>query len=77
VKNYEQIRFSILENPKNYAPLYLKCYHCQLKGHIAIHCDFFSHIKGNLISPIDIRLSQDEMHREEIKRLKKIREELN
>ena len=28
--------------------LYIQCYRCQGKGHIAINCKFFGEIKGNM-----------------------------
>ena len=48
VRTYEQMRFNLIAEPKNLLPLFIKCYHCHCKGHIAINCDFFNHIKGNL-----------------------------
>jgi len=66
VKVYEDLRYKLIENPKNFTPLYLKCYHCQLKGHIAIDCDFYQHIKGNLTNQNDMRFTQDENHKQEI-----------
>jgi len=45
---YEEIRFMMRENPNDYTPLHLKCYHCHGRGHIAIQCEYFDEIKGNL-----------------------------
>ena len=36
----------MLKNPNNYSPLYIKCYLCKIKGHIATDCEFFSLIKS-------------------------------
>ena len=48
IRTYEEMREKLTMNqvdPKNkYDPLFLKCYHCHAKGHIAIDCDFFHQI---------------------------------
>mmetsp|Transcript_17945 Transcript_17945/g.27752 ORF Transcript_17945/g.27752 Transcript_17945/m.27752 type:complete len:81 (+) Transcript_17945:1308-1550(+) len=49
LKKYEELRFKLSRNPTNYAPLFIKCYRCHKKGHIALQCDFFFEIEGNLV----------------------------
>ena len=39
-----------MSNPKDYNPLYLKCYICKGLGHVALDCEFFFSFEGNLIS---------------------------
>ena len=56
VNTYEQIRFELHQNPTDYSPLFLKCYRCHERGHIATQCEFFSEIKGNLIKKKNINL---------------------
>ena len=47
-QNYEEVRLKLIKNPNEYTPLFLNCYRCHSKGHIAIQCDFFYEIEGNL-----------------------------
>lgn len=49
VARYEELRFKLTTDPTNLNPLYVKCYWCKGQGHIAINCDFFADIKGNMI----------------------------
>lgn len=56
VNTYEQIRFQLHQNPTDYSPLFLKCYRCHERGHIATQCEFFSEIKGNLIKKKQINI---------------------
>ena len=48
VTKYESLRYRIAQDPKNFDPLYIRCYWCQGKGHIATNCDFFEDIRGNM-----------------------------
>jgi hypothetical protein len=48
VRTYENIRYKLTTNSKDVNCLFMKCYHCNAKGHIAIHCPFFEEVKGNL-----------------------------
>jgi hypothetical protein len=36
--------------------LFLKCYRCHERGHIATQCEFFAEIKGNLIKKKQINI---------------------
>ena len=49
VKTYENIRFKLLQNKVegkklDVNSLFMKCYNCHQKGHIAIDCPFFDEI---------------------------------
>ena len=58
------------ENPNDYTPLHLKCYHCHGRGHIAIQCEYFDEIKGNLnkkfMSNREQKLNQDTEKQKEL-----------
>ncbi|CDW80454.1 UNKNOWN [Stylonychia lemnae] len=47
-KNYLNIKKSIQEDPKNLKLLGITCYLCEGNGHIAIDCNIFPTIQGNL-----------------------------
>lgn len=46
---YHKIRESVIENPKDFRLLKIRCYICYTQGHIAIDCKQFHRFKGNLI----------------------------
>jgi CRP-like cAMP-binding protein len=35
---YNKIRMLLFKNPSDYTPLYIKCFRCQARGHIATQC---------------------------------------
>lgn len=37
-----------MQQPKDVAPLGVKCYYCNCIGHIAINCEFIYQIRGNM-----------------------------
>lgn len=45
---YNRIKDSVIGNEKDFKELSVKCYLCQVEGHIAIHCTKFKKIEGNL-----------------------------
>ena len=49
VLKYESFRYKLsFKNQTDYSMLYIECYRCKGKGHIAINCKFFGEIKGNM-----------------------------
>lgn len=49
IKRYEDIRKRLTDDPDNFKPLFIKCYRCGEKGHIATKCILFDDWKGNLL----------------------------
>ena len=49
IKKYEDIRKRLTDDPDNFKPLFIKCYRCGEKGHIATKCILFDDWKGNLL----------------------------
>eukprot|EP00347_Sterkiella_histriomuscorum_P010994 403374152 len=45
---YHKIRESVIESPKDFRQLKIRCYICYTQGHIAIDCKQFHRFKGNL-----------------------------
>lgn len=47
-EKFSDIYGKLLTQPRDFSPLHIKCYYCSSKGHIAIDCEFFHCIQGNL-----------------------------
>lgn len=56
---------------KSYHPLYSKCYHCKGRGHIAIDCDFFYEISGNMQKKYIKQATQIHEHQEKEKNMQR------
>jgi hypothetical protein len=45
---YENLRYQFQQSPGNLCPLFVRCYWCEGKGHVATSCKFFGDIRGNM-----------------------------
>ena len=55
----------LIASPNDYSPLFLKCFQCNMKGHIAIDCKYFNMIKGNLLNE-EIKTNNNQALRKEM-----------